>query len=221
MQPEPEVIADSAESRGRTHGRGFPFPGAVLLRLGRGSAGYLEEPYPGIAARAHRRIEPSVYGLRIEAFEGHLHVRLSGTKPDFADENVVERDPFPVVDSQRIRAPAPGVRSRTSQRPSPSARTLCVCVSHEAVSFIRASGAAHPQMRASQSRWSTMPLPMSEGSRTRPVPGWARHNASSRNKMRFIVLFGYVHRCRARLFAGGAAVGQRVAGIHFRDGLRR
>lgn len=61
-----------------------------------------------------------------------------------------------------------------------------------------------------------MPLPMSEGSRTRPVPGWARHNASSRNKMRFIVLFGYVHRCRARLFAGGAAVGQRVAGIHFR-----
>lgn len=34
--------------------------------------------------------------------------------------------------------------------------------------------------------------------------------------MRFIVLFGYVHRCRARLFAGGAAVGQRVAGIHFR-----
>lgn len=116
------------------------FPVQSCCGSGRGSAGYLEEPYPGIAARAHRRIEPSVYGLRIEAFEGHLHVRLSGTKPDFADENVVERDPFPVVDSQRIRAPGSG-------RPEPCVPASFPVGAHVVRLRIPRSGEFYPRIR--------------------------------------------------------------------------
>ena len=68
----------------------------------------MEEPYAGITARLHRGVERPVYGLRIEAPEGHFHVRLPGAEPDLADEDVAECHRLAVINGERIRAAGAG-----------------------------------------------------------------------------------------------------------------
>ena len=99
--------------------------------------------------------------------EVHLHVRLAGANPQFAEQHVGQRDSViagGVFDDDLVRAARGVAGSLTVQRPSGPAWVAMALSS--SLTMIFSSGSAVPQSGFSTSRWSSRWLEKIEGRRT-------------------------------------------------------
>ena len=110
-----EEIGRRAERSHRLGGRNLPFAPAGVHRLRTGHHRGVEQTDVLILGSLDQGLDPAVDRLAQIARHRHLHVRLPGADPHFADHHVLQRNGIAVADTDRIRTA--GSRSGNFQQP--------------------------------------------------------------------------------------------------------
>ena len=98
MQLPAEEVADGRKAANGFGGAGLPFSFKIALRLLRADLG--NRDVPNLRVVGGEFFQARIFG----AVDAPLHVGLSGAKPNFADQNVLELEGVFSLDFERVRA---------------------------------------------------------------------------------------------------------------------
>ena len=108
VQTATEKITGRTERCNALRRRHGPCASAAVPRFGRRCPGNAEQTHVAIETRTQHRFVRTLGRLAGQALDRHLHVRLPGANPHFADHHVLQRNGIAIADTDRIRTAGSG-----------------------------------------------------------------------------------------------------------------